>query len=110
MSMISAAQKISLCLWFDTEGEAAATFYTSLLPGSRITDVSRYGKGMPMPEGTAMVVKFDLAGASFMALNGGPIFQPSEAASIVVHCDDQAEVDRLWDALTSNGGHRGGAG
>jgi predicted 3-demethylubiquinone-9 3-methyltransferase (glyoxalase superfamily) len=96
--------KLSICLWFDTEAEAAAAFYTSLLANSRITDVSRYGRGMPMPEGTAMVIKFELAGASFMALNGGPVFKPSEAASIVISCDDQGEIDRLWDALTADGG------
>ena len=96
--------KVTTCLWFDTQGEDAVKLYTSLVPNSSITNVSRYGKGMPMPEGTAMVVKFTLGGASYMALNGGPMFKHSEAASIVVTCDDQTELDRLWSALTADGG------
>ena len=101
---MSDPDKVTTCLWFDTQGEDAAKFYTSLVPHSSITHVSRYGPGMPMPEGTAMVVKFTLGGASYMALNGGPMFKHSEAASIVVSCDDQAEVDRLWSALAADGG------
>ncbi len=98
------AQKVSTCLWFDTEAEEAASFYVSLLPGSRITAVSRYGKGMPMPEGTVLTVTFELAGTEFMALNGGPHFKFSEASSMVVQCDSQAEIDRLWSALLAGGG------
>jgi predicted 3-demethylubiquinone-9 3-methyltransferase (glyoxalase superfamily) len=96
--------KVMTCLWFDANGEDAATFYVSLLPGSRIGHVSRYGKDGRMPEGLAIVVRFDLAGTPYMALNGGPIFKQSEATSIVVQCDDQAEIDRLWSALTADGG------
>lgn len=98
------AQKVSTCFWFDKQAEEAASFYVSLLPNSRITSVSRYGKGAPMPEGTALMVTFELSGTGFMALNGGPHFQLSEAASLVVQCDDQAEIDRLWDALLPDGG------
>lgn len=103
-------QKVSTCFWFDTQGEDAAKFYVSLLPNSRITGVSRYGKGAPLPEGTALTVTFELAGTEFMALNGGPHFQLSEAASLMVQCDDQAEIDRLWSALLAGGGkeHRCG--
>lgn len=102
------APKVSTCLWFDRDGEDAANFYVSLLPDSRIVAISRYHEslGTPgdMPDGLALVVDFVLGGASFQALNGGPIFRASEAASIVVHCDDQAEVDRLWRALVADGG------
>ncbi len=101
---MSAAQKVSTCLWFDREAEDAARFYVSLLPWSRITTVSRYGKGAPMPEGTALMVVFELAGTEYMAINGGPMFTHSEAASIVVKCDTQAEIDALWSALTADGG------
>jgi predicted 3-demethylubiquinone-9 3-methyltransferase (glyoxalase superfamily) len=101
---MSNAQKVSTCLWFDTQAEEAAALYVSLLEGSRITGTMRYGKGAPMPEGTAMTVHFELAGTPFTALNGGPVFKFSEASSMVVRCDDQAEIDRLWDALTANGG------
>ena len=98
------AQKVSTCLWFDTEAEAAARFYVSLFDNSRIIALSRYGKGARMPEGTVLVVTFELAGTEFMALNGGPLFPLTEAVSIVVHCNSQAEIDRLWDALTADGG------
>ena len=96
--------KILTCLWFDANGEDAAKFYVSLLPGSSVGHIGRYGKGGRMPEGLAMVVRFDLAGTPYMALNGGPIFKQSEATSIVVQCQDQAEIDRLWSALTADGG------
>ena len=98
------AQKVSTCLWFDTQAEEAARFYVSLFENSRITGLSRYGKGARMPEGTPLVVSFELAGTAFMALNGGPIFPHTEAASLTVQCDSQAEIDRLWSALVADGG------
>ena len=101
---MASPQKVSTCLWFDTQGEEAAKFYVSLLPNSRITAVSRYGKGAPFPEGTALTVTFELAGTEFMALNGGPHFNFTEAASLVVQCESQAEIDRLWSALLAGGG------
>lgn len=101
---MASAQKVSTCLWFDTQAEEAANYYVSLIPGSRVTAVSRYGKNARMPEGLALTVTFDLAGTEYMALNGGPIFQHSEAASIIVQCDDQLEIDRIWDALFADGG------
>ena len=101
---MTTSSKVSTCLWFDREGEEAAMFYTSLLPGSSITGVSRYGEGAPLPAGTALMVTFELAGTPYMALNGGPMFKHSEAASIVVSCDTQGEIDHLWSSLTANGG------
>ena len=97
-------QRISTCLWFDNNGEEAATFYVSLFPNSRVVHVNRYGPGQPLPEDTAMLTRFELDGVSFAALNGGPMFPLSEAVSLVVTCDDQAEIDRLWNGLISNGG------
>ncbi len=97
-------QRVSTCLWFDNLAEEAATFYTSLFTGSSITSLSRYGKDQRLPEGLALALTFDLAGTEYMALNGGPMFTHSEAASIVVNCDSQAEIDRLWSALTADGG------
>jgi predicted 3-demethylubiquinone-9 3-methyltransferase (glyoxalase superfamily) len=91
--------KVATCLWFDGNAEEAATLYTSLLPDSRITSVFR-----PQADGPALVVAFTLGGTPFQALNGGPQFRPSEAASIVVSTGDQAETDRLWAALTADGG------
>jgi predicted 3-demethylubiquinone-9 3-methyltransferase (glyoxalase superfamily) len=97
-------QRISTCLWFDREGEEAANFYTSLFDNARVTAVSRYGKGAPLPEGTALLVEFTLDGTPFQALNGGPHFKLTEAASISVRCDTQTEIDHLWMRLTANGG------
>jgi len=74
-------QKITPCLWFDTEGEEAAEFYTSVFPNSKIVDVARYGSAGPRPEGTVMTVSFELDGQAFVALNGGSEFTFSEAIS-----------------------------
>lgn len=97
-------QRISTCLWFDDNGEEAAIFYVSLFPNSRIASISRYGEGAMMPKGLAMLTRFELDGVSFAALNGGTRFKLTEAASLVALCDDQAEIDRLWNALTADGG------
>jgi len=96
--------KVTTCLWFDQNGEEAAKFYVSLFDNARIGHISRYGKNGRMPEGLAMVVTFDLAGTPYMALNGGPMYKLSEATSIVVQCENQVEIDRLWTALTADGG------
>src|SRR5260221_12272204 len=96
--------KISPCLWFDGEAEEAANFYVSLLPDSRIEKVqrnpvdSRSGKA-----GTVLIVDFTLAGQRFLALNGGTRFEYTHAISFHIDCADQAEVDRLWDALSDGG-------
>ncbi len=102
-------QKITPCLWFDTEGEEAAKFYTSVFPNSRIVDVTRYGAGGPQPEGTVMTVNFELDGQSFVALNGGPEFTFDEAISFQVSCETQEEVDAFWSKL-SEGGEEGPCG
>jgi predicted 3-demethylubiquinone-9 3-methyltransferase (glyoxalase superfamily) len=102
-------QKITPCLWFDTEGEDAATFYTSLFPNSKITNVSRYGPAGPRPEGSVMTVEFELDGRAFVALNGGPDFTFNEAVSFQVSCEDQEEVDKYWSEL-SEGGEEGPCG
>ena len=95
--------KIATCLWFDNEAEEAAEFYTSLFEDAKITDVSHYGEGGPKPAGTVLMVTFVLQGAEFQALNGGPEFTFDEAVSLSVSCEDQAEVDRLFVALTEGG-------
>jgi len=95
--------KIHPFLWFDTEAEAAAEFYVSLFPNSKIDSVQRYGPAGPGPEGSAMTVDFELDGQRVTALNGGPVFKFSEAVSFVIDCQDQAEVDRYWDALLAGG-------
>jgi predicted 3-demethylubiquinone-9 3-methyltransferase (glyoxalase superfamily) len=97
-------QKIRTCLWFDREAEDAANFYVSLFENSRVLGVSRYGSNMPMAAGSIMTIDFELAGTKFMALNGGPLFKFTEASSMVVDCESQSEIDRLWSALLAGGG------
>ena len=101
--------KLTPCLWFDTQGEEAATFYTSVFPNSRITEVARYGEAGPRPAGTVMTVSFELDGKPFLALNGGPEFSFSEAISFQVDCKSQQEVDHYWSTL-SEGGEEGPCG
>ena len=97
--------KISPCLWFDGEAEEAAKFYVSLLPDSRIDKIQKNPVDGPAGRaGTVLVVQFTLAGQEYMALNGGMQFEYTHAVSFKIDCEDQAEVDRLWDALSSNGG------
>ena len=102
-------QKITPCLWFDTEGEEAAELYTSIFPNSRIVGVARYGEAGPRAAGTVMTVDFELEGQRFVALNGGPDFTFNEAISFQVGCKDQDEVDLYWSAL-SEGGEEGPCG
>ncbi|HYP45545.1 MAG TPA: VOC family protein [Propionibacteriaceae bacterium] len=96
--------KITPCLWFDTEGEQAAEFYTSVFPNSHIGEISRYGEAGPGVPGSAMTVSFVLDGQEFVALNGGPVFTFSEAISFQVDCANQEEVDHYWTSL-ADGGH-----
>lgn len=97
--------KIAPCLWFDGKAEEAAKFYTSLLPDSRIERVMHAPADYPGGSaGTLLTVDFTLAGQQFIGLNGGPEFPFTEAISLTINCEDQAEVDRLWDALIEGGG------
>jgi predicted 3-demethylubiquinone-9 3-methyltransferase (glyoxalase superfamily) len=97
--------KISPCLWFNGEAEEAANFYVSLLPGSKIDNVARNSTDGPGGKAdTALVVDFTMAGQRFMALNGGMKVDYTIAVSFKIDCADQAEVDRLWDALLAHGG------
>jgi predicted 3-demethylubiquinone-9 3-methyltransferase (glyoxalase superfamily) len=102
-------QAITPCLWFDTEGEDAANFYTSVFPSSKIVEVTRYGSAGPRAEGTVMTVSFELDGQEFIALNGGPEFTFNEAVSFQVSCKTQEEVDAFWSKL-SEGGEEGPCG
>ena len=100
-------QKISLCLWFDSQGEEAARFYTSIFKNSRMGRVARYdeaaAKAAGRPQGSVMTVEFELDGQRFMALNGGPLFKFTEAISVVVNCETQKEVDHFWEKLSAGG-------
>ena len=100
-------QRISPCLWFDSQAEEAARYYTGIFPNSRIVTVSKYGKtGQEIhgrPPGSVMVAVFELDGQRFTALNGGPLFKFNEAVSLQVHCETQKEVDFYWDKLGAGG-------
>jgi len=102
-------QRISTCLWFDGQAEAAAAFYVSLFPNSRIVDIKRYLEGSPRPAGSVLTVQFTLDGSEHVALNGGPHFKFSPAVSLIAYCDTQEEVDTLWRRL-SEGGQEGQCG
>jgi predicted 3-demethylubiquinone-9 3-methyltransferase (glyoxalase superfamily) len=101
---VAKMQKIVPNLWFDTEGEEAANFYCSIFNHSRIVRISHYGEAGPREAGMVMTVDFELEGQRFTALNGGPDFKFNEAISLLVNCEDQAEVDRLWEKLSADGG------
>jgi len=90
-------------LWYDTQAEEAATFYTSIFPNSSVVTVTRYGDAGPGPKGSAMTAVFKLDGQEFIALNGGPQFRFTPATSFVVKCQTQAEIDRYWDQLSAGG-------
>jgi predicted 3-demethylubiquinone-9 3-methyltransferase (glyoxalase superfamily) len=100
---------ITPCLWFDTEGEEAAGFYTSIFKNSRILHIARYGEAGPRPAGSVMTVSFELDGQKFVALNGGPEFTFNEAVSFQVDCRSQEEVDEYWSRL-GDGGEEGPCG
>jgi predicted 3-demethylubiquinone-9 3-methyltransferase (glyoxalase superfamily) len=111
--MATIKQKISPCLWFDTQAEDAAKFYTSVFKNSAIKQISRYGKaGQEIhgkQPGSVMVVAFEIEGLTFTALNGGPQFKFDEAVSFQIMCDSQAEIDHFWSEL-SRGGQEGQCG
>jgi predicted 3-demethylubiquinone-9 3-methyltransferase (glyoxalase superfamily) len=96
-------QKITTFLWFNDQAEEAAKFYTSIFKNSKIMNVARYGEAGPGPKGTAMTVTFQLNGQDFIALNGGPQFSFSPAISLLVNCENQQEVDELWEKLSAGG-------
>ena len=101
------AQKITPCLWFDTQAEEAANFYVSVFKNSKVGEIMRYPKAAEAvsgkPAGSVMTVSFELDGNQFLGLNGGPIFKFNEAVSLMIMCQDQAEVDYFWEKLTEGG-------
>jgi len=102
--------KITPFLTFNDKAEEAVKLYTSTFKNSRILDTTRYGDGAPMPKGTVMTLEFELDGRPFIALNGGPHFKFSEAVSLSVDCDTQAEIDEYSDKLIAGGGEQGPCG
>jgi predicted 3-demethylubiquinone-9 3-methyltransferase (glyoxalase superfamily) len=96
-------QKIIPNLWFDTQAEEAATFYTSVFKNSRIVGVTRYTEAGPRPAGMVMTVEFELDGQRFVGINGGPEFTFDEAVSFQINCDSQDEIDYYWERLCEGG-------
>lgn len=97
-------------LWFDGQAEEAAAFYCSVFKNSRVVSVAHYPEGSPGPAGTVMTVEWELDGQRFVGINGGPQFTFDEAVSFQVTCEDQAELDQLWDALLAGGGQESQCG
>jgi predicted 3-demethylubiquinone-9 3-methyltransferase (glyoxalase superfamily) len=109
--MASVESKVYTCLWFNHNAEEAAKFYVSLIPNSRIDAIHRSPADTPSgPAGMVLLVDFTLGGHKLQGLNGGPNFKFNEAISLVIECEDQAEVDRLWDAFSKDGGEPGPCG
>jgi predicted 3-demethylubiquinone-9 3-methyltransferase (glyoxalase superfamily) len=98
-----AADGLTTCLWFDTEGEQAVRFYTSIFKDAKLGRIARYTEVGPGAPGAVMTVEFELNGQKFLALNGGPGREFSEAISLVITCADQDEVDYYWDRLSDGG-------
>lgn len=96
-------QKITTFLTFNNQAEEAVNYYISAFKNSRIVSTSRYGEAGPLPKGTLMVAKFQIDGQEFLALNGGPYFTFSEGMSLLVNCESQEEIDRLWEKLSEGG-------
>ncbi|HYM87603.1 MAG TPA: VOC family protein [Nitrospiraceae bacterium] len=106
-------QKITPCLWFDSQAEEAAKFYVSIFKKSKIRNMTRYGEAgaevSGRPKGSVMTITFEIEGQEFVALNGGPHFTFSEAISLMVKCETQKEIDEMWEKL-SHGGEEGQCG
>src|SRR4030042_3484816 len=96
-------QKITTFLWFDGNAKEAAKHYTSIFKNAKILEGARYGDAGPGPKWSVMIVRFQLEGQEFIALNGGPQFKFTEAISLAVNCDTQEEVDELWAKLSAGG-------
>jgi predicted 3-demethylubiquinone-9 3-methyltransferase (glyoxalase superfamily) len=103
-------QKIVTFLWFEDKAEEAVNFYTSLFTDSKIVKTMRFGDAGPGPAGSVITIEFQLNGQDFVALNGGPQFKFTEAISLLVNCEDQEEVDYLWQKLTADGGEESQCG
>ena len=97
-------QKITTHLWFNGNAEAAVAFYTSVFPDLKVTNIARWGEGGPGPQGTVLNISFEMAGQSFLALNGGPQYPFTPAISLFVTCESQADVDDLWTKFLDGGG------
>src|SRR5260370_38825366 len=103
-------QKITPFFWYDNQAEEAANFYVSIFKNSKVLNVVRYGEAGPGPKGSVMIVEFELEGQKFVGLNGGPLFNFTEAVSFAINCQAQEEVDYFWEKLTADGGQESKCG
>jgi predicted 3-demethylubiquinone-9 3-methyltransferase (glyoxalase superfamily) len=111
MSIIkSRHQKLTPCLWFDTNAWDAVTFYTTVFNNVEKGKITYYGDNMPMPKGTVLTIEFLIEGQEFLALNAGPAFKFNEAVSFMINCETQDEIDYYWDKLTADGGEESQCG
>src|SRR4051794_7513955 len=103
--------KNTICLWYDRDAEEAARFYAKTFPDSSVGAVHRAPGDFPGgKKGQVLTVEFTVAGIPCLGLNGGPAFKPTEAFSFQIATGDQAETDRLWNAIVSNGGQESACG
>jgi predicted 3-demethylubiquinone-9 3-methyltransferase (glyoxalase superfamily) len=100
---VTSTQKITPCLWYDFKAEEAVAHYLSIFKSGRILSTTRYGKAGPVPKSAVLTILFEIEGQEFLALNGGPQFEFTPALSLIVNCDDQSEVDALWEKLSEGG-------
>ena len=100
---MTSAQKITPCLWFDFNAEEAVAHYLAIFDESHIVSKTHYGAAGPGPAGAVMTILFEIDGQQILALNGGPQFKFTPALSLIVNCDDQGEIDRLWEKLAEGG-------
>ena len=107
---MTAPAKITPCLWFDFNAEEAVNYYLSIFKNGRVLEVSHYGDAVPSQKGKVLTMRFEIEGQPLLALNAGPQFPFTEAISLLINCEDQEEVDRLWTALTAGGGQEGDCG
>jgi predicted 3-demethylubiquinone-9 3-methyltransferase (glyoxalase superfamily) len=104
MATVKIQQKLTPCLWFDSNAWDAVTFYTTVFNNVEKGKISYYGPDMPMPQGSVLTIQFQIEGQEFLALNGGPDFKFNEAVSFMINCESQDEIDYYWDKLTADGG------
>ena len=111
MSIIkSHDQKLTPCLWFDSNAWEAVTFYTTVFNNVEKGKITYYGPDMPMPQGSVLTIEFKIEGQEFLALNAGPTFKFTEAVSFMIKCESQGEIDMYWDKLTAEGGQESECG
>jgi predicted 3-demethylubiquinone-9 3-methyltransferase (glyoxalase superfamily) len=110
MATVNIQQKLTPCLWFNSNAWDAVTFYTTVFNNAEKGKISYYGPDMPMPQGSVLTIEFQIEGQEFLALNAGPDFKFTEAVSFMINCETQDEIDYYWNKLTEDGGEESQCG